>query len=151
MPTKFIFFNEGFPRNTTLTTSHAHGQLPVFRSLFVYIIQIISTKIQFTLRLALVKFFLACARVSRSSVTYELDLSLSSLCRLPWVRDRLLVECEVAKLTNLLENQNEQLEEDNLCDALTQEWQQSLVPIPSMTSLGILSYVDLFKKKLLCV
>ena len=36
----------------------------------------------------------------------------------------------MAKLTNLLENQNEQLEEDSLCDALTQERQTSKARCP---------------------
>ena len=42
----------------------------------------------------------------------------------------------MAKLTNKLEHQKEQLEEDSQCDALTLEAdKQSLVPIPPTSSL----------------
>ena len=36
-----------------------------------------------------------------------------------------ILEGKVDRLANVLEHQTKQLEEDNLCDALTQEWQTS--------------------------
>ena len=95
---------------------------------FYNLCHFISTKIQTITSSRQVKSFSGlCLRITWSRYLLELDLSLQQIVQIILGERQPpdILEGEVAKLTNKLEHQNEQLEEDNLCDALTQEWQTS--------------------------